>query len=55
MVNDSKREQAASVMRQINKEDRNTPEAIDQLVIAHSDDESAWEAPIRVKKSKPAF
>lgn len=29
-------------------------EAIDQLVIAHSDDESAWEAPIRVKKSKPA-
>ena len=29
-------------------------EAIDQLVIAHSDDESAWEAPIRIKKSKPA-
>ena len=29
-------------------------EAIDQLVIAHSEDESAWEAPIRVKKSKPA-
>lgn len=29
-------------------------EAIDQLVVAHSDDESAWEAPIRVKKSKPA-
>jgi hypothetical protein len=30
------------------------PEAIDQLVIAHSDDESAWEEPIRVKKSEPA-
>jgi len=29
-------------------------EATDQLVIAHSDDESAWEAPIRVKKSEPA-
>ena len=29
-------------------------EAIDRLVIAQSDDESAWEAPIRVKKSKPA-
>ena len=30
------------------------PEAIDQLVIAHSDDELAWGAPIRVKKSEPA-
>jgi hypothetical protein len=30
------------------------PEAIDQLVIAHSDDELAWEPPIRVKKSEPA-
>lgn len=29
-------------------------EAIDRLVIAQSDDESAWEAPIRVKKSKSA-
>jgi len=29
-------------------------EAIDQLVIAHSDDESAWGAPIRVKRSEPA-
>jgi hypothetical protein len=29
-------------------------EAIDQLVIAHSDDESAWEAPIRVEKSELA-
>ena len=28
-------------------------EAIDRLVIAQSDDESAWEAPVRVKKSKP--
>ena len=30
------------------------PEAIDQLVIADSDDESAWGAPIRVEKSEPA-
>ena len=29
-------------------------EAIDRLVIAQSGDESAWEAPIRVRKSKPA-
>jgi hypothetical protein len=29
-------------------------EAIDQLVIAHSDDESAWGPPIRVGKSEPA-
>jgi len=29
-------------------------DAIDRLVIAHSDDESAWEAPIRVEKSQPA-
>jgi hypothetical protein len=29
-------------------------EAVDQLVIDHSDDESAWEAPIRVKRSEPA-
>ena len=29
-------------------------QAIDQLVIAQADDESAWEGPIRVKKSKPA-
>ena len=28
-------------------------EAIDRLVVAQSDDESAWEAPIRVQKSKP--
>ena len=29
-------------------------EAIDQLVIAHADDESAWGVPIQVKKSEPA-
>lgn len=29
-------------------------EGIDRLVISQSDDESAWEAPIRVKRSKPA-
>ena len=29
-------------------------ETIDRLVIAQSNDESAWDAPIRVKKSKPA-
>ncbi len=28
-------------------------EEIDQIVIAQSDDDSAWEAPIRVKRSKP--
>jgi hypothetical protein len=30
------------------------PEAIDRLVVSQSEDESAWEAPIRVKRSKPA-
>ena len=29
-------------------------EGIDRLVIAQSDDDRAWEAPIRVKRSKPA-
>ena len=29
-------------------------EAIDRLVISQSDDDSAWEAPIRVKRSRPA-
>ena len=29
-------------------------EAIDRLVISHSDDDSAWDAPIRVRKSRPA-
>lgn len=29
-------------------------EAIDRLVISQSDDELAWEAAIRVKRSKPA-
>ena len=29
-------------------------EGIDRLVISQSDDDSAWEAPIRVKRSKPA-
>jgi hypothetical protein len=29
-------------------------EAIDRLVIAQSEDQSAWEPPIRVKKSKSA-
>jgi hypothetical protein len=28
--------------------------AIDQHVISQSDDDSAWELPVRVKKSKPA-
>lgn len=27
-------------------------EEIDQLVIAHADDDSAWEKPIRVRRSK---
>ena len=29
-------------------------EAIDRLVISQADDESAWESPVRVKRSKPA-
>ena len=29
-------------------------EAIDRLVTRQADDDSAWEAPIRVKRSKPA-
>ena len=29
-------------------------EGIDRLVISQSDDDSAWEAPIQVKRSKPA-
>ena len=29
-------------------------EGIDRVVISQSDDASAWEAPIRVKRSKPA-
>ena len=28
-------------------------EGIDRLVISQSDDDSAWEAPIQVKRSKP--
>ncbi len=28
--------------------------AIDRLVISQSEDDSAWDAPIRVKRSKPA-
>lgn len=27
---------------------------IDQIVIAHADDDSAWEKPVRVRKSKSA-
>jgi hypothetical protein len=29
-------------------------EEIDQLVIAHADDDSAWEKPVRVRRSKPS-
>ena len=29
-------------------------EEIDRLVISHSKDDSAWEAPVQVKRSKPA-
>jgi hypothetical protein len=29
-------------------------EAIDQLVVSQASDESAWEAPVPVKRSKPA-
>ena len=40
------------------KKKKKTPildqEGIDRLVISQSDDDSAWEAAIRVKRSKPA-
>jgi hypothetical protein len=29
-------------------------EAIDQIVIAQADDDSAWEKPVRVRRTKPA-
>ena len=29
-------------------------EAIDRLVVSQSDDNSAWEPPVRVRRSKPA-
>ena len=29
-------------------------EGIDRLVISQSEDDSAWDAPVRVKRSKPA-
>jgi hypothetical protein len=29
-------------------------EAVDRLVVSESEDDSAWEAPVRVKRSKPA-
>ncbi len=38
------------------REESTTPrqEAIDRLVVSQSEDDSAWEAPVRVKRSKPA-
>jgi hypothetical protein len=30
-----------------------TQEAIDQLVLSQSEDDSAWEAPLQVRRSKP--
>ena len=30
------------------------PEGIDRLVISQSDDDSSWDAPTRVNRSKPA-
>lgn len=30
------------------------PEAIDRLVISQANEDSAWEAPIRVRRSRPA-
>ncbi len=38
------------------REESTTPkqEAIDRLVVSQSEDDSAWAAPIRVKRSKPA-
>jgi hypothetical protein len=31
-----------------------SPEAIDRLVVSESEDDSAWEVPVRVKRSKSA-
>ncbi len=31
-----------------------SPEEIDRIVIAHGDDDSAWEKPIRVRRKKSA-
>ena len=40
------------------KKDNKAPilnqEAIDRIVVSQAEDESAWETPIRVKRSKPA-
>ena len=37
----------------MSKKDRNlSEEEIDQIVIAHAEDDSAWEKPVRVRRSK---
>jgi hypothetical protein len=41
-------------MNSRNKKTMLNQEGIDRLVISQSDDEAAWDAPIRVKRSKPA-
>jgi hypothetical protein len=40
--------------RKKNKETILNQEAIDRLVISQSEDDSAWDAPIRAKRCKPA-
>jgi hypothetical protein len=40
-------------MGYMSKKGRNlSEEEIDQIVIAHADDDSAWEKPVRVRRSK---
>ncbi len=43
-MNRSKREKSTTLSQK----------AIDRLVVSQSEDDSAWEAPVRVKRSKPA-
>ena len=43
-----------STRRKVKKTTVVDQEGIDRLVISQADDDSAWEAPIRVKRSKPA-
>ena len=43
-----------ALMNSRNKKTMLNQEGIDRLVISQSDDDPAWDAPIRVKRSKPA-
>ncbi len=43
-----------STLKKARKTPRVNQEGIDRLVTSQANDDSAWEAPIRVKRSKPA-